>query len=78
MEVEAAPQGVIHYQKKNLLLKKVVHKYGIFSWKYLYELNKDAIGDNPDLLAVGTVLTIPGFESTIGVKYTGQIRTAGI
>lgn len=28
-------------------------------WKELYEANKDAIGDNPDLIHAGTELTIP-------------------
>ena len=28
-------------------------------WKELYEANKDAVGDNPDLIQPGTELTIP-------------------
>jgi LysM repeat protein len=36
------------------------------SWKYLYQLNKDKIGDNPDLLKAGTELTIPQWDSTQG------------
>jgi len=28
-------------------------------WKELYEANKEAIGDNPDLIHAGTELTIP-------------------
>ncbi len=60
-------------------------KYCVVSWKYLYELNKDAIGDNPDLLQPGTKLTIPMWDSTSGderirakgadpFQYTGGLR----
>lgn len=38
------------------------------SWKYLYELNKQAIGDNPDLLKAGTKLKIPQWETSLGAE----------
>ncbi|MFW6221930.1 MAG: hypothetical protein ACOC4C_05635, partial [Fibrobacterota bacterium] len=51
----------------------------------LYELNKDAIGKNPDLLQGGTKLQIPQWDSTGGdekieekggkaFRYTGGLR----
>jgi hypothetical protein len=47
-------------------LGSIAGKLGMPSWKYLYELNKETIGDNPDLLKPGTELTIPQWDSTCG------------
>ena len=47
-------------------LGSISMRAGIASWKYLYELNKDKIGDNPDLLADGIKLDIPQWDSTSG------------
>jgi hypothetical protein len=47
-------------------LGSIAEKYCLPSWKYLYELNKDAIGENPDLLEPGTKLSIPLWDSTSG------------
>jgi hypothetical protein len=47
-------------------LGSIARKFGMPSWKYLYQLNKDKIGDNPDLLAEGTALKIPEWNSTSG------------
>ncbi|MDG5816361.1 PAAR domain-containing protein [Chitinispirillales bacterium ANBcel5] len=47
-------------------LGSIATDYGITSWKYLYEVNKGAIGDNPDLLKPGTELTIPQWDDTQG------------
>jgi hypothetical protein len=44
----------------------IAKKFRLPSWKYLYQLNKDKIGDNPDLLKAGTELTIPQWDSTSG------------
>jgi|GEM_PF-3338815 len=52
--------------KENEDLGSIARKYALPSWKYLYELNKDAIGDNPDLLKPGTELKIPMWDSTTG------------
>jgi LysM repeat protein len=52
--------------KPNDSLGSIARKFGMPSWKYLYQLNKDKIGDNPDLLAEGTVLKIPEWDSTGG------------
>lgn len=45
-------------------LGKIAAKFYLPSWKYLYEINKAKIGDNPDMLKPGTELTIPKWEST--------------
>ncbi|MDG5813514.1 PAAR domain-containing protein [Chitinispirillales bacterium ANBcel5] len=47
-------------------LGSIAKDYGIISWKYLYEINKEVIGDNPDLLSVGTELQIPQWDDTQG------------
>lgn len=44
----------------------IAKKFRLPSWKYLYQLNKDKIGDNPDLLKADTELTIPQWDSTQG------------
>jgi hypothetical protein len=44
----------------------IAKKFRLPSWKYLYQINKDKIGDNPDLLKAGTELTIPQWDSTKG------------
>lgn len=62
-------------------------RHGMVSWKYLYELNQAAVGDNPDLLAPGTELEIPQWDHTGGDEriaargahpshYTGGLRYA--
>lgn len=66
-------------------LGSIAEKFGLVSWKYLYELNQEAIGDNPDLLRPGTRLEIPKWDSTSGDEkieekgaspftYTGGLR----
>lgn len=47
-------------------LGSIAKDYGLISWKYLYEFNRKAIGDNPDLLSVGTELQIPQWDNTQG------------
>jgi len=47
-------------------LGSIARKFGMPSWKYLYQINKDIIGDNPDLLKEGMVIKIPEWDSTSG------------
>jgi hypothetical protein len=46
----------------------IADKFGMPSWKYLYQLNKDVIGENPDLLNAGTVLKIPVIKESLGYQ----------
>jgi len=52
--------------KPNEDLGSIARKFWLPSWKYLYEINKDVIGDNPDLLQPGTKLKIPQWDTTSG------------
>jgi hypothetical protein len=52
--------------KQNDDLGSIAARAGLPSWKYLYEINKSKIGDNPDLLKAGTELEIPEWDSTTG------------
>lgn len=45
-------------------LGMIAQRFRLPSWKYLYEYNKDEIGENPDLLEPGTELEIPQWDST--------------
>ena len=54
--------------KEGETLGIISKKFGMPSWKYLYELNKDVIGENPDLLKAGTVLNIPIIEESLGYQ----------
>jgi len=47
-------------------LGTLAQRFGLASWKYLYELNKEAIGDNPDILPEGIELEIPHWDTTTG------------
>lgn len=51
------------------------------NWKALYELNKDAIGTNPNRIYSGTVLTLPeNWNSPQAIKNTGtkqKVYTSG-
>jgi hypothetical protein len=44
----------------------IARKFGMPSWKYLYQLNKEKIGDNQDLLKEGTVLDMPSIDTSSG------------
>ncbi|MBN1186969.1 MAG: LysM peptidoglycan-binding domain-containing protein, partial [Bacteroidales bacterium] len=50
--------------KKGENLDVIANRFKIPFWKYLYELNKDIIGDNPDILNAGTELQIPVLEES--------------
>ena len=58
-------------------LGSIAHAYGLASWKYLYEYdkNKQTIGDNPDLLKEGTGLLIPKKDSACG---DGRLKAKGV
>ena len=45
--------------KEGETLGIIADKFGMPSWKYLYQLNKDVIGENPDVLNAGAVLKRP-------------------
>jgi hypothetical protein len=52
----------------NETLGMIAKKFRLPSWKYLHEINKAAIGDNPDILNEGTELTIPHWETSSGAQ----------
>jgi len=55
-----------HVVEEGESLGTIAADYGLVSWKYLYEINNEAIGDNPDLLKAGTELEIPQWDNTTG------------
>ena len=59
-------RGETHVVKECEDLGSIAKEYGLISWKYLYEINRSTIGDNPDLLKAGTELTIPQWDLTTG------------
>ncbi len=50
----------------------IAHMYGYPTWKYLYQINKEKIGDNPDLLKKGTELQLPQWCCTLGNRLIEQ------
>jgi len=61
--------------KSNEDLGSIARKFWLSSWKYLYELNKEVIGDNPDLIKEGTKLDIPQWDFTCGDE---KIKEKGV
>ena len=59
-------KNTVHIVEEGESLGAIARKYGLPTWKYLYQINKDKIGDNPDLLVKGTELQIPQWDSTSG------------
>lgn len=55
-----------HIVREGEELGVIAEGYRLPSWKYLYEVNKEAIGENPDLLKPGVELTIPQWDATSG------------
>jgi len=55
-----------HIVEEGESLGAIARMYGLPTWKYLYQINKDKIGDNPDLLEKGIELQIPQWDSTSG------------
>lgn len=47
-------------------LGSIASMFNLCTWKYLYQINKDTIGENPDQLKPGTELKIPQWDSTGG------------
>jgi len=54
--------------KEGETLGVIADKFGMPTWKYLYQLNKNVIGENPDVLNAGTVLKIPVIEESLGYQ----------
>ncbi len=74
-----------HTVQEGETLGSIAEQYMLPSWKYLYQINKKIIGDNPDILNAGSELTIPSWDSTSGdekiqekgarpFSYTGGLR----
>lgn len=59
-------QEKTHFVEENETLGSIASKYGLCTWKYLYQINKNTIGENPDLLRTGIELKIPQWDSTGG------------
>lgn len=55
-----------HIVEEGESLGAIARMYGLPTWKYLYQINKDKIGDNPDLLKTGIELQIPQWETISG------------
>ncbi|NLD98754.1 MAG: hypothetical protein GX640_02675 [Fibrobacter sp.] len=77
----------IYKTKRNDDLRTIASIFKLPSWKYLYQINRRIIGDNPDLLPEGIDLEIPEWDSTSGdekirekgvspFQYTGGLRYA--
>ena len=56
----------IYKTKRNDDLRTIASIFKLPSWKYLYQINRRIIGDNPDLLPEGIDLEIPEWDSTSG------------
>jgi hypothetical protein len=56
----------LYTTKSHDTLGSISKKFGLPSWKYLYEYNKNLIGENPDLLKTGTEIMIPKWNATTG------------
>lgn len=64
----------IHKVQKGETLGGIALKYGLHSWKQIYDLNKNTIGSNPDFIRAGKELKIPDRSSSRGERL---IRNAG-
>lgn len=51
--------GNAHKVSKGESLSRIAQEYGIEDWRELYEMNKDIIGKNPNMINPGTVLRLP-------------------
>lgn len=58
--------GSKHIVEEGESLGAIARVYGLPTWKYLYQINKEKIGENPDLLEKGIELQIPQWDSTSG------------
>jgi hypothetical protein len=55
-----------HIVEEGESLGAIARMYGLPTWKYLYQINKEIIGDNPDLLETGIELQLPQWDCTSG------------
>lgn len=46
----------------------IAERHGLQCWKHIYQINKEKIGENPDLLKKETELIIPQWDTTKGDK----------
>ncbi len=56
----------VHIVKKGETLGSISSSYGLVNWKYLYEINREKIGPNPDILESTLEILIPGWDFTSG------------
>ncbi|MFP4417868.1 MAG: LysM peptidoglycan-binding domain-containing protein, partial [Chitinispirillaceae bacterium] len=84
-ELEDEDGKMKYVVKKDDNLGMIAHRFGLPSWKYLYELNRETISDNPDMLPGDIKICIPQWDSTGGDEkieakgakaftYTGGLR----
>jgi hypothetical protein len=66
LAVRQSETGPVHIVEEGESLGAIARMYGLPTWKYLYQINKDRIGDNADLLEKGIELQIPQWDSTCG------------
>jgi hypothetical protein len=57
--VDGELKGGTHKVQKGDCLSDIADQYGIREWRLLYQLNKDALGENWDVLKDGLELTLP-------------------
>lgn len=62
------PSDITYIVQKGDTLSSIAEKYNT-TWQDIYELNKDVIGDNPNLIYPGQIFVIPNSEI---VTYTVQ------
>lgn len=53
------PAGRTHVVENGQNLSVIAAKYGLSSWRTIYDMNRDVIGDNPNLIKPGQRLRIP-------------------
>ncbi|MEN9306534.1 MAG: hypothetical protein RL173_466 [Fibrobacterota bacterium] len=59
LAVDGELKGGTHKVQKGDCLSDIADQYGIREWRLLYQLNKDALGENWDVLKDGLELTLP-------------------
>jgi hypothetical protein len=64
-----------HIVKEHENLGTIATRYSLLGWKHLYEINKQVVGDNPDLVKHGTELKIPVWKSKKGDE---KIKAKGV
>lgn len=55
----AAPQQRVHVVENGENLSVIAAKYGLSSWRTVYDMNRGVIGDNPNLIKPGQRLVLP-------------------